>query len=179
MWGVFVLSMVLVNFFTWNLSTLIPVNTPKNLMQAIIFIGIQATGKTTFYLNNFFRTHLYISLDQLNTRNKEAQFIETCLRTQQAFVVDNTNPTRAERKLYIDKARSHQFRVIAYYFQSKLEQALLWNAQRAGKAKIPDLGIKGTYHKLELPSVDEGFDELYYVEYKNNEWLVKNWDNEI
>ena len=148
-------------------------------MQAILFIGIQATGKTTFYLNSFFRTHIHISLDQLNTRNKEAQFIETCLCTQQAFVVDNTNPSRAERKGYIEKAKSRQFRVIAYYFQSTLEQALMWNAQREGKARIPEIGIKGTYRKLELPSLDEGFDELYYVAYQNNEWQVKNWNDEI
>ncbi|MDX2069728.1 MAG: AAA family ATPase [Haliscomenobacter sp.] len=148
-------------------------------MQAILFIGIQATGKTTFYLNNFFRTHVHISLDQLNTRNKEAQFIDTCLSTQQAFVVDNTNPTRAERKGYIDKAKSRHFRVIAYYFQSSLEQALRWNAQREGKARIPEIGIKGTYRKLELPTLDEGFDELYYVAYEDNEWQVKTWNNEI
>lgn len=148
-------------------------------MQAILFIGIQASGKTTFYLNHFFRTHVYISLDQLNTRNKEVQFIETCLGTQQAFVVDNTNPTRAERKVYIEKAKSRQFRVIGYYFQSSLEQALMWNARREGKARIPEIGIKGTSHKLELPTLDEGFDELYYVAYEDNKWTVKNWDDEI
>ena len=32
-------------------------------------------------------------MDQLNTRNKEQKFIETCFATQQSFVVDNTNPT--------------------------------------------------------------------------------------
>ena len=69
--------------------------------------------------------------------------------------------------------------MIAYYFQSSLEQALIWNAQREGKAKIPEIGIKGTYRKLELPSLDEGFDELYYVAYQNNEWAVKNWNDEI
>lgn len=164
---------------TRNLSPPSFVYPPKNLMQAIIFIGIQATGKTTFYLNNFLRTHVHISLDQLNTRNKEAQFIDTCLSTQQAFVVDNTNPTRASRKGYIEKAKSRHFRVIAYYFQSSLEQALMWNAQREGKARIPEIGIKGTYRKLELPTLDEGFEELYYVAYEDDKWTVKTWDNEI
>ncbi|HEV7348839.1 hypothetical protein [Telluribacter sp.] len=51
-------------------------------MQAIIFCGLQATGKTTFYRDHFLKTHIRISLDMLNTRNKETQFMEVCLRTQ-------------------------------------------------------------------------------------------------
>ena len=67
-------------------------------MQAIIFIGIQATGKSTFYKTNFFNSHIRLSMDLLNTRNKENRFLETCFHTQARFVVDNTNPTSEERK---------------------------------------------------------------------------------
>lgn len=63
-------------------------------MEAVLFCGIQATGKTTFFKQRFFKTHIRISLDQLNTRNKEQRFLETCVATQQPFVVDNTNPTK-------------------------------------------------------------------------------------
>ena len=49
-------------------------------MQAVIFIGIQATGKTTFYVQHFLNTHLRISLDVLRTRHREARFLETCLQ---------------------------------------------------------------------------------------------------
>ena len=34
-------------------------------MEAIIFTGIQATGKSTFYKQNFFNSHVRISLDLL------------------------------------------------------------------------------------------------------------------
>jgi hypothetical protein len=61
-------------------------------MEAVIFCGIQATGKSTFFKERFFNTHMRISLDQLNTRNKELRFIETCILTFQPFVIDNTNP---------------------------------------------------------------------------------------
>jgi hypothetical protein len=40
-------------------------------MQAIIFTGIQATGKTSFYAQHFLKTHIRISLDMLHTRNVE------------------------------------------------------------------------------------------------------------
>ena len=148
-------------------------------MEAVIFCGIQATGKSTFFKERFFKTHMRISLDQLNTRNKELKLIETCISTFHPFVVDNTNPSPKERAKYIAIAKTNKFKVIGYYFQSRLADALERNNQRSGKEKIPDVGIKGTYRRLSLPSVDEGFDELYYVVAENNTFTVKEWSNEI
>lgn len=148
-------------------------------MEAIIFCGIQATGKTTFFKENFFRTHVRISMDQLNTRNKENQFLEVCLKTQHPFVVDNTNPSKSEREKYIALARQHKFKVIGYYFQSRIVEAIARNGQREGKEKIPESGIRGTFARLELPAFEEGFDELYYVETTGQGFTVKKWDNEI
>ncbi len=112
-------------------------------METVIFCGIQATGKTTFFIEKFFKTHIRISLDQLNTRNKEQKFINTCLSTQQRYVIDNTNPTKEERANYISVAKANKFKVIGYYFQSKLSDAINRNSQRKGKDNIPEVGIKG------------------------------------
>ena len=79
-------------------------------MEAIIFCGIQATGKTTFFKNNFFKTHIHISLDQLRTRHREEKFLNVCLETKQAFVIDNTNPTKEDRRKYIETAKSNHFK---------------------------------------------------------------------
>lgn len=55
-------------------------------MEAIIFCGIQATGKSTFYRQHFFDTHLRISMDQLHTRNKEGKLLDYCFsRNEQLF----------------------------------------------------------------------------------------------
>ena len=40
-------------------------------MECVIFIGIQASGKTEFYKQNFFKTHVRISMDMLKTRHRE------------------------------------------------------------------------------------------------------------
>ncbi len=148
-------------------------------MEIIIFCGIQATGKSTFFKEQFFKTHVRISMDLLHTRNKEQKFIETCLSLQQPFVVDNTNPSAADREKYITAAKAHKFKVIGYYFQSKLSDSIVRNSQRQGKDYVPEIGIKSTAAKLELPSFDEGFDELYYVEIQNQQFNVKNWQDEI
>jgi predicted kinase len=148
-------------------------------MEAIIFCGIQATGKSSFFKDKFFKTHLRLSLDQLKTRNREQKFLNVCIETQLPFVVDNTNPSKLDRQKYITIAKKSQFKVIGYYFQSKISEALERNSQRQGKERIPDVGIKGTFSKLQIPTFDEGFDELYYVEIKNNNFIIKEFTNEI
>jgi predicted kinase len=102
-------------------------------MEIIIFCGIQASGKTTFYKEHFFKTHMRISLDQLHTRNKEQVFINACFSVQQRFVVDNTNPTKEERSKYIAAAKAHKYKVIGYYFKTNINDAIHRNSKRIGK----------------------------------------------
>ena len=148
-------------------------------MQAIIFIGIQASGKSTFYVEHFFDTHMRISMDLLNTRNKETQFLQKCLDLQQSVVIDNTNPTKADRERYIRLFKENNYEVVGYYFQSVISDAMKRNERREGKKKIPELGISATYKKLELPSYEEGFDQLYYVTLGEAVFNIEKWQDEI
>jgi predicted kinase len=132
-------------------------------MEAVILIGIQGVGKSTFYRERFFDTHVRISLDLLKTRCREEVFLKTCLGTQQRFVVDNTNVRAAERAVYIGAALAAGFRVAGYFFHARLGDALRRNAQRSGRAKIPVPGVAGTLRRLERPRVEEGFSALYLV----------------
>ncbi|WP_196888221.1 AAA family ATPase [Aureivirga sp. CE67] len=148
-------------------------------MQAILFIGIQATGKSTFYKQNFFNSHVRISLDLLNTKNKQQKFLETCFETNTQFVVDNTNVEKERRKYFIDLAKENKYKVIGYYFKSNIQEALERNSLRKGKEKIPNVGLFSTRKKLELPNYEEGFDALYFVEIIENEFVITEWKNEI
>ena len=132
-------------------------------MQAVIFCGIQATGKSTFYKTHFFDTHVRISLDLLRTRHRERVFLQSCLQTRQRFVVDNTNPTVSERQVYIQVAKAAGYEVIGYYFESKADEAVRRNKERTGKEYIPEKGIYGTRKRLQIPAFAEGFDALFYV----------------
>ncbi len=148
-------------------------------MEAVIFCGIQASGKSTFFKERFFKTHVRISMDLLRTRNREGHFLETCFKTKQPFVVENTNPTRIERALYISKAKASGYRIVGYFFKTNLQDALERNNSREGKECVPEVGIKATLKKLELPSFDEGFDEMYCVEIKDGEFIIKDWSDEV
>ena len=148
-------------------------------MEGIIFIGIQASGKSTFYKAHFFNSHVRISLDLLNTRNKETQLFDKCLELQQKVVIDNTNPTIKDRAKYIQKFKDHKYNIVGYYFQSKVKDSLERNQRRQGKDRIPEVGILSTYKKMELPSWQEGFNKLYYVEIIDNKFIINDWENEV
>lgn len=147
--------------------------------QAVIFIGIQATGKSTFYGATFSKTHVRISLDMLRTRNRERILFEACLAAGQSFVIDNTNPTKLDRERYLSAAKARGFRVIGYYFSSRINDSIRRNALRPEAERIPDVGIRGTHARLELPSIQEGFDGLLYVEAREGSFVILPWTNEI
>lgn len=52
---------------------------------------------------------------------------------------------------------------MAYYFETALSHALERNAERQGKARIPDRGVHATHRCLQIPQLSEGFDEIYQV----------------
>lgn len=145
-------------------------------MEAVIFTGIQGSGKSTFFKERFADSHIRINLDMLRTRHREKLILEACLEAKQRFVVDNTNLTREDRRRYILKAKEFGFKIIGYYFETDLENAVERNNRREGKAKVPEKAVRGAFKRLEIPSFDEGFDELYRVRTnEENFYIIEPW----
>ncbi|MDB6033748.1 MAG: hypothetical protein JWM16_4086 [Verrucomicrobiales bacterium] len=132
-------------------------------MEAVIFIGLQGSGKSTFYQQRFASTHVRINLDMLKTRHRENLVLRECLHEQRDFVVDNTNPTIDERRPYISRGKEGGYKVVGYYFDVPVEDCIERNKAREGKARIPVPALYGTRKKLQLPTRAEGFDELFTV----------------
>jgi predicted ABC-type ATPase len=149
-------------------------------MEAVVFIGVQGAGKSTFYQRRFFQTHIRINLDMLKTRDRERLFLQACILTQQPFVVDNTNVRAAERARYIAPARDAGFRVVGYFFDTPVQEAIRRNKQRAGRAVIPVAGLVGPHKRHEPPRLAEGFDLLYRVRIGagDEELEVEEWAGE-
>jgi hypothetical protein len=80
---------------------------------------------------------------------------------------------------HIDAARAAGFRVIGYYFESRVGDALVRNGVRPVENRIPEIGIRGTSARLELPRRNEGFDELYYVRIAESGFDVLEWRDEV
>jgi predicted kinase len=144
-------------------------------MQLIILIGIPGCGKSSFYKEKFFNTHMRISLDMLRTRNRENKLLDLCFATKLQVVIDNTNVKAADREKYILLAREHKYEVIGYYFKADVKACRERNNSREGRAKVPDLGFFSKLKQLQAPSFTEGFDKLYHVELVDGRFDIREW----
>ena len=116
----------------------------------------------------------------LKTRNREQLLMAACLSGKQPYVIDNTNPTQEDREKYIVAAKAAGFRVVGYYFASKVDECKRRNEQRSADVAVPVRGLLGTYKRLQLPTAAEGFDALYYVSIGDNgAFNVSEWNNEV
>jgi predicted kinase len=136
-------------------------------MEMVILSGLQASGKSTFCRERFAATHVVVSKDLLrNNRNpgrRQVVLIDEAMAAGRSVVVDNTNPTVADRALLIAQARRHGARVVGYHFPTAIEDALRRNAAREGRARVPDVGLFATAKVLVRPALAEGYDELHEV----------------
>lgn len=152
-----------------------------NDKRAIIMIGIQGSGKSEYVRTNIPPEYVRISLDDLNTRNRERLLMEKCFQEGFSFVVDNTNPTAEDRTRYIVPAKENGYKITGIFMQSRIKDCIERNMKREGKARIPSKAIAATSNKLEMPDYMEGFDELYFVQIEDGTFITSEWrqDDEV
>ena len=132
-------------------------------MEMVLFIGIPASGKSTFFKGRFFDTHIRVNRDMLKTPRREELLIKACLEGKTKLVVENTNLTRAVRAPYIGAAKEAGFNVVGYYFESAPIDAVRRNQLRPEDDRVPAVAIWAANKRLEVPAREEGFDKLYRV----------------
>lgn len=148
------------------------------MKKAIIMMGIQASGKSSFCKNQLSEGYVRINLDELNTRNKEKLQFDECIGNGESIVIDNTNPTKADRQRYIPALKEAGYVIAGYFMQSRVADCIERNEMREGKEKVPSTAIAATSNKLELPDYSEGFDELYYVQIEDVGFRIDKWEEE-
>ena len=137
------------------------------MADCVIFIGLPASGKTTFYHRRFATTHRHISKDHwpgaANKDARQAALISAALSHGAPVVIDNTNPTIRERAAVIALARAHGARIVGYYFTATTREAVGRNRGRHGTQRVPDVAIFTKAKQMVRPTPGEGFDELFTV----------------
>lgn len=130
----------------------------------IVFVGLQAAGKSTFFRTQLAATHVHVSKDLMgNARNRDerqVRMIEEAFLAGRSVAIDNTNPTPLVRAPLIALGRRYSARVVALFFESIVNDAVIRNRTRVGKARVPDVTIYVAARKIVPPSVGEGFDEV-------------------
>jgi predicted kinase len=150
-----------------------------NDRELVVLIGLQASGKTSFFHERFARSHLHVSKDLFpNARDRESKqqrLLREALEAGRSIVLDNTNPSRHARASAIALARSLDAKVIGFYFESRFAVCAERNSMRVGKAKVPEVALRATASRLERPTLDEGFSELWYVSIRQDGFVVEPW----
>ncbi len=145
--------------------------------ELVIFVGLQASGKSTFFRERFAADHEHVSKDLFrNNRNRnkrQKELIEAALGAGRSVVVDNTNPSVEDRRPLLGLGREFGARIVGYYFESAVRECLARNARREGKERVPDVAIYATAKRLVPPALVEGFDELLHVRLTGSDFEVR------
>jgi predicted kinase len=146
-------------------------------VELVVFVGLQASGKSTFFRERFAESHQHVSKDLFpNNRNKnrrQEHLLRAALSAGRCVVVDNTNPTLEDRRVLIGLGGEYGARFVGYFFDASVSECIRRNEVREGKARVPNVAIYATAKKLVAPSIEEGFDELLRVRLNDSAFEVR------
>ena len=76
---------------------------------------------------------------------------------------------RSERAPIIAAAKSRSVGVVCVWLKTPLEVCLALNAARPTDQVVPEQAIRNVYRAIEAPSVDEGFEHIIEVSYRERD----------
>ncbi|NKZ05602.1 ATP-binding protein [Actinomadura latina] len=135
--------------------------------ELAILIGLQASGKTTFYRRHL-AGHVHVSKDLFprGARRKQARqlrLISEALEQDRDVAVDNTNPSPDEWQPLITVGRRHRAHIVGYWFPPDVALSMRRNAVRPPEIQVPDVGVYAALKRLRRPRPSDGFDALFTV----------------
>ena len=140
-------------------------------------MGLQASGKSTFFRERFAESHQHVSKDLFphnrNKNRRQEHLLRAALSAGRCVVVDNTNPTLEDRRALIGLGGKYGARIVGYYFDASVRECIRRNEIREGKARVPDVAIYATAKKLVAPSIEEGFDAVLRVRLNDSAFEVR------
>ncbi|QOV45139.1 ATP-binding protein [Streptomyces chromofuscus] len=135
-----------------------------------VLVGLQASGKSTFCARRLSGRYAVVGKDLFPRGAKHKQWrqmllVEEHLAAGRPVAVDNTNPSHQEWGPLVELAHAHGATARAYWFPPDVAGSLRRNATRAGRERVPDVGVLATRKRLREPSPADGFDEVRAVRF--------------
>jgi predicted kinase len=141
--------------------------TGATAQELVVMVGLQGSGKSTWVAEHLAGTHVVVSKDHWpNARHREARqrrIVAEQLAAGASVVVDNTNPSPAERAPLLALAAEAGVAARSVVMDTAVETCRQRNDARTGRARVPDVGLFSTAARLVLPSTAEGFAQVRVV----------------
>ncbi len=150
----------------------VPVQEPLSsaVLDMAVFVGLQASGKSTFYEQRLAGRYALVSKDLFprsarNKQQRQIRLVEEALTAGESVAVDNTNPSPQEWEPLVALGHVLGATVTAYWFPPDVPGSLRRNAAREGRDRVPDVGVHATLKRLRKPSLSDGFDAVLEVRF--------------
>ena len=150
------------------------------MSRLFIMMGAPGSGKTTWCKNNVPKNAVYISRDEIRfsiIKDEDSYFskekivydifinkINEALESGLDVYADQTSLNAGSRKKLINALNKKPDEIIGIYFTTPLDIVLQRNAQRTGRALVPEDVVVNMFNSLTRPTLDEGFTEILEVE---------------
>ncbi|EPB85745.1 hypothetical protein HMPREF1544_07496 [Mucor circinelloides 1006PhL] len=162
-----------------HVASLLPLHTPESTPlvkedenEVIVCVGYPASGKSSFVQKHLVpKGYVYVNQDTLKTRDKCIAACQTALNQKKSVVIDNTNPERATRALYIKLAQNANVPIRCFYFGDNEELSQHNNYYRAvhkpeeKRDVLSSIAFRTFKSKLQEPSTVEGFKEVKNINF--------------
>ncbi|WP_241838172.1 ATP-binding protein [Streptomyces sp. CB03234] len=135
-----------------------------------VLIGLQASGKSTFYEQCLSDRCTLVSKDLFprgarNKQQRQMRLVDEALSAGRSVAVDNTNPSPEEWGPLITLGHARDAAVTAFWFPPDVVGSLQRNAAREGRDRVPDVGVFATLERLRGPALSDGFDTVLEVRF--------------
>lgn len=139
-------------------------------LELAVLVGLQASGKSTFYRQRLSGDHKLVSKDLFprgarRKQERQMRLVAEALGAGRSVAVDNTNPSPEEWAPLVAAGHAYGATVTAYWFPPDPPGSLARNAAREGRDRVPDVGIHATVRRLCRPSRADGFDAVREVRF--------------
>jgi bifunctional polynucleotide phosphatase/kinase len=141
---------------------------PADTTEVIVCVGVPASGKSSYVKQHLVRKgYVHVNQDTLRTKEKCVAACKQAIKENKSVVIDNTNPEKITRAVYIKLAKEAGIPVRCFYFGHNEGLAQHNNSYRAiykqndeKRELIGGIVFRMFKSKFQAPTQDEGFDEI-------------------
>lgn len=150
------------------------------MASLVLMMGVPGSGKTTYAKKMMGDYDIYVSRDEIRFGlvkedepyfSKEDEVLQTFIRTindalpiaQRYVIADATHLNMGSRAKILKNLHNKPDNIYVVYVAVSLQTALERNAQRSGRALVPESSIRNMYKSISLPRKEEGINMTLWL----------------